>query len=77
MPIKATARFYDPGELPVEITLTGPLKDFEYVRQLLSEHGENWRVHNILMSIYDVSHKLRSRVQGEPPLPRAMVPGDL
>ena len=78
MSIRVQARFADPGEAQVTLTMTARLERFEELRRALSADTPvpHYMVSDLIRQIDAASRALRGMV--EPPIcPRRMLPGDI
>lgn len=80
MRLKTTIEYSDPGQMPVTITLRGPLNTFEELAvEMRGREVAYYMVSTLLEQISEASRQLRGRVQIDSPQPaaRVMTEGDI
>lgn len=65
--MRAQAKFSDPSEMPVTITLTGTLKEFEELKAAVLGDLPYWQVRALVDQIVDVSRQLRGTATADAP----------
>jgi hypothetical protein len=61
--MRATAKFSDPSNLPVTVTLSGSLKEFEELSAVMLADLPYYQLRPLIDQIGDISRKLRGTAE--------------